>query len=110
MRQTETGVRAQVFGRISKAPQLARTAQGVAVCRFVVASEPGPASNAVVKPIFVIGERGKKSAVQCARLRIGDLVLVPGAERQRVRSRRGMRFTESAIEAEDVHLKARGAD
>ncbi len=113
MGPAKTEVRAQVFGRISRAPELSQTAEGVAVCRFVVATDTGPASNPVVKPIYVIGQPGASSSedlpVRCSRLGVGDLVLVPGIERQRVRRRRGVRFTETAIEAEDVRLKARAA-
>lgn len=108
---TQTTVRAQVYGRISKAPELAHTASGVAVCRFVVATKAGPASNPVVKPIYVIGNpRVRPSedlAVRCARLGVGDLVEVPGAEHQRMRRIRGIEYPESAVRAEDVRLKRR---
>ena len=114
MNQQQTGARAQVMGRITTAPQLARTMEGVAVCRFVVATDAGPASNPVVKPIYVLGRRAAKPSedlpVRCTRLGVGDLVFVPGTERQRVRRRRGVRYTESAIEAEDVRLKARAGE
>jgi hypothetical protein len=111
MNEVKTEVRAEVVGRISRAPELKRTSQGVAVCRFVVATDAGPASNPVVKAIYVVGRRASAPsedlAVRCTHLVVGDLVYVPGVERQRVRGRRGNERCETAILAEDVRLRAR---
>ena len=111
MNQAKTEVRAEVLGRITKVPELVRTMEGVAVCRFVVATDAGPASNPVVKSVYVVGCSEVKPSedlpVRCTRLGVGDLVYVPGVERQRMRTRRGVRYPESAIQAEDVKLRAR---
>lgn len=113
MKSARTEVRSEALGRITTEPKLSRTAEGVAVCRFTVATEAGPASNPVVKDVYVIGRSGARPSedlpVRCTHLGIGDMVLVPGTERQRVRKRAGVRFTESAIEAADVRLRQRAA-
>jgi hypothetical protein len=83
----------------------------VPVCRFAVATDAGPASNPVVRTIDVGGgpERrySEKPAVRVSHLGVGDLVVVPGVERQRRRKVRGVEFTESAIEATEVRLRER---
>jgi hypothetical protein len=111
MTQTKTEVRAEVLGCITKVPELSRTTEGVAVCRFMVATQVGPASNPVVKAIFVVGDLGARPSedlpVRCMNLGVGDKVYVPGVERQRIRCRRGVRYPESAIEARDVRLRER---
>lgn len=107
-------LRAEILGRISRAPELKRTSQGVAVCRFTVATDVGPASNPVVKSIYVLGDRGAEPsqdlAVRCTHLGLGDLVCVAGVERQRVRVRRGAKYPDSAIVAENVRLRARAGE
>jgi hypothetical protein len=113
MSQIETKVEAVATGRITGAPKLSRTAEGVAVCRFVVSTEAGPASTPVKKDIYVIGDLaakpGEDLAVRCMNLDLGDLVTVPGTERQRLRCVRGVEFTETAIEASNVRRRARAA-
>jgi single-stranded DNA-binding protein len=107
----KTEIRTQAIGRISRKPELSRTTAGVPVCRFAVATDAGPASNPVVRTVYVVGgpERryGEKLAVRVSHLGIGDLVVVPGVERQRRRKVRGVEFTESAIEATAVRLRER---
>ena len=110
--QMQTQVRTEVLGRITKAPKLARTTEGgVAVCRFTVATEVGPASNPVVKDIFVVGDPSVKVSddlpVRCMNLEVGALVWVPGFEHQTMRKVRGVRFPVSAVKAEDVKLRVR---
>jgi Single-strand binding protein family len=111
MNNTRTELWAEVLGRITTPPELKRTSQGVAVCRFTVATEAGPATNPVVKRVYVLGDRSvapsEDLAIRCTHLRVGDLVYVPGVERQRVLGR-GRR--DSAIQADDVRLRARGGD
>ncbi len=110
--QMETQVRTEVLGRITKAPKLARTTEGgVAVCRFTVATEVGPASNPVVKTIYVVGDPSVKVSedlpVRCKNLEVGALVFVPGVEHQTMRTVRGVRFPVTAVKADDVKLRAR---
>ena len=113
MNNTQTEIRAEALGRITSAPKFQRTMTGTPICRFEITAETGPASEPVVKPIYVWGlrdgepdERLADLAVRCGRnLRIGDCVFVPGVERQRS-LKRGI---EHAIIAEDVKLRARGA-
>ena len=111
MTQVKSEVRAEAIGRISMAPRLGRTMEGVPVCRFKVATEVGPASRAVVKDVYVIGDKDLRAsedlAVRCTHLGVGDLVIVPGIERQRQRRRRGVSWVESAIEASEVRLRER---
>jgi hypothetical protein len=112
MNQQRQGVQAAILGRITVAPQLARTLEGVAVCRFTVATEAGPASRPLVKPIYIKGDPALKPSEDLPvrvteRLGVGDLVYVPGVELQRPRKRRGVEYIECAIAAEDVRLKAR---
>jgi hypothetical protein len=111
MNEVKTELRAEVLGRITRAPQLKHTSGGTAVCRFAVATDTGPATNPVVKSIYVLGDPTVRPsadlAVRCTHLRVGDLVYVPGVERQRIRAGRGVAECESAILAEDVRLRAR---
>ncbi len=106
MNQLKSEARAEVIGRVATEPQLDRTSAGVRVCRFQVMTESGPASNPVVKDIFVIGRRGVDQTedlpVKCAALEVGEPVVVPGIERQRRRKTRGVNWIESAIEASEV--------
>jgi hypothetical protein len=114
MKEAKTELRAEVLGRITTRPELKRTTQGVAVCRFTVATDAGPATNPVVKPVYVLGDPGappsEDLAVRCTHLAVGDLVSVPGVERQRIRGRRGSERCEAAILAEDVRLRARAGE
>jgi single-stranded DNA-binding protein len=109
--ELKTEIRMQACGRITRDPELTRTTEGVPVCRFVLATDAGPASNPVVRMVYVVGGRearfSEKLAVRVSRLGVGDLVIVPGFERQRRRRVRGVEFTESAIEASDVRLRQR---
>jgi hypothetical protein len=99
--QMQTQVRTEVLGRITKAPKLSRTTEGgVAVCRFTVATEVGPASNPVVKDVFVVGDPSVKVSEDLP-------VFVPGIEHQRMQKLRGVRFPVSAVKADDVKLRAR---
>ncbi len=111
MNNTRTELWAEVLGRITTAPELKRTSQGVAVCRFTVATDAGPATNPVVKPIYVLGDPGaapsEDLAVRCTHLGVGDLVYVSGVERQRMLGRKGSERCEAAILAGDVRLRAR---
>jgi hypothetical protein len=106
MNQMKSEARSEVIGKVSSEPQLDKTGAGVRVCRFQVITESGPASNPVVKDIFVIGRRGVCQAedlpVRCAALAVGEPVVVPGIERQRRRKARGVSWIESAIEASEV--------
>ena len=109
-----TEVRTRAIGRISREPELSRTSAGVPVCRFVVATDAGPAANPVVRTVYVVGgpepRYGEKLAVRVSHLGVGDLVVVPGVERQRRRRVRGVDFTESAIEASEVRLRERRSE
>jgi hypothetical protein len=112
MTQQQTGVRAVVRGRITVAPELSRTTDGVAVCRFTVVTDAGPASRPLVKAVYVKGNPALPPSEDLpvrikAKLGLGDLVRVPGVELQRPRRRRGVEFIETAIQAEDVTLKER---
>lgn len=111
MNNTKTESRVEVLGRISRAPELKRTSQGVAVCRFTVVADGGPATNPVVKPVYVLGDPGAAAsedlAIRCTHLGVGDLVYVPGVERQRVLGRKGGGRCEAAVLATDVRLRAR---
>lgn len=106
MNELKSEARAEVIGKVATEPQLDKTGAGVRVCRFQVITESGPASNPVVKDIFVIGRRGVGQAedlpVRCAALEVGERVVVPGIERQRRRKTRGVNWIESAIEASEV--------
>lgn len=106
MNELKSEARAEVIGRVSATPELDRTSRGVRVCQFKVVTESGPASNPVVKDVFVIGRLGADQdedlPVRWAKLEVGDPVIVSGTERQRRRRRRGVSWVESAIEASDV--------
>jgi hypothetical protein len=106
MNGMKSEARAEVIGRVATEPELDRTSRGVRVCRFQVITESGPASNPVVKDVFVIGRLGARQAedlpVRCAALEVGEPVVVPGIERQRRRKTRGVSWVESAIEASEV--------
>ena len=115
MNQELTGVRSVARGGITVAPKLSRTTEGVAVCRFTVATDAGPASRSLVKEIYVKGNPELAPSEDLpvkvqAKLGLGDLVRVPGEELQRVRRRRGVEYVETAIQAEDVQLKQRAAE
>ena len=106
MTELKSEARAEVIGRVSATPELDRTSRGVRVCQFKVVTESGPASNPVVKDVFVIGRLGADQdddlPVRWAKLEVGDPVIVSGTERQRRRRRRGVSWVESAIEASEV--------
>ncbi|MCW2981841.1 MAG: 20 Ab1 orf 83 [Solirubrobacterales bacterium] len=106
MNQVKSEARSEVIGKVATEPQLGKTSRGVRVCRFQVMTESGPASNPVVKDIFVIGRlgagQGEDLPVRCAALEVGEPVVVPGIERQRRRKTRGVNWIESAIEANEV--------
>jgi hypothetical protein len=98
--------RSEVIGKVATEPRLDRTSRGVRVCRFQVITDSGPASNPVVKDVFVIGRLGADQSedlpVRCAALEVGEPVVVPGIERQRRRKTRGVSWVECAIEASEV--------
>lgn len=106
MNELKSEARSEVVGKVATEPHLDRTSRGVRVCRFQVITESGPASNPVVKDVFVIGRLGARQAedlpVRCAALEVGEPVIVPGIERQRRRKTRGVNWIESAIEASEV--------
>lgn len=106
MNELKSEARAEVIGKVATEPRLDRTSRGVRVCRFQVITDSGPASNPVVKDVFVIGRLGAAQAedlpVRCAALEVGEPVVVPGIERQRRRKHRGVSWIESAIEASEV--------
>lgn len=106
MTELKSQARAEVIGRVSATPELDRTSRGVRVCLFKVVTESGPASNPVVKDVYVIGRLGADQEddlpVRCAQREVGDPVIVAGVERQRRRRRRGVSWVESAIEASEV--------
>jgi hypothetical protein len=101
----------RVVGRITRAPELSHSSAGVPVCRFVMATDRGIAKNPVVTPVYVRGvlgaPRGQDLAIRCARLLEGDLVQVLGEEDERVRSRRGVRYSEKCTIAREVKLYGR---
>jgi hypothetical protein len=113
MTQTKTEIKAEAIGRVSGEPELAWTMGGVPVCRFAVATEVGPATRSVVKNVYVVGGKASRPseelAVRCMKLMLGDLVIVPGVERQRLRRTRGVDWVESAIEASNVRLRQRAS-
>jgi hypothetical protein len=106
MNELKSEARSEVVGKVATEPRLDRTSRGVRVCRFQVVTESGPASNPVIKDVFVIGRLGAGQAedlpVRCAALEVGEPVIVPGIERQRRRRTRGVNWIESAIEASEV--------
>jgi single-stranded DNA-binding protein len=111
--EIKTQIETTATGRITRAPEMATTTGGVPVCRFTLVTETGCASNPVVRTIWVVGgseERfSEKLAVRVAsKLRVGDLVVVPGVERNKKRCRRGVSYYDSWIEAQDVRLPRRG--
>src|SRR5262245_52684350 len=115
MSQQLTGVRSVVRGRITVAPELSRTTDGVAVCRFTVVTDAGPASRPLMKAIYVKGDPTREPSEDLpvrvkANLGLGDLVRVPGTELQRLCKRRGVEYIETAIQADDVALKERAAE
>lgn len=112
MQHSDTGIKTQAVGRITSPPELGRTLNGVPVCRFTISAETGPASSPVVKPIYVFGMRDGEPdaylsdlAKRCGRgLSVGDMVFVPGVERQRTRRSGAI---EQSILAADVKLRER---
>lgn len=111
MSSLEEVVVKKVVGRITRAPELTHSSAGVPICRFVVASVRGPASNPVVTRVCVQGAlgapRGQDLAIRCARLLEGDLVQVMGEEAERVRRRGGIEYPEKYTIARDVKLFGR---
>jgi hypothetical protein len=111
MSSLQSKVLTQVVGRITQAPKLTYAGAGVPICRFVVATEAGIASNPVVMPIYVQGDAGAPCdtdlAIRCARLLEGDLVRVRGELRQRTLRRGRVRYPEVCTEAREVKLFAR---
>lgn len=109
--ELKTEVRTQAIGRISRGPELSRTSEGVPVCRFGGGNGVGAGKQPGRQ--HRLRERGRerrysnKLAVRVSHLGVGDLVIVPGIERQRRRKVRGVGFTESAIEATEVRLRER---
>jgi hypothetical protein len=112
MNGVQTQIESKAVARVSKRPELARTASGFPVCRFTVVTDEGPGTNQVKMPIYVAGWPGegqRKLALGCAELRVGELVQATGFQRQRVRPpKRGKSWTETALQAIDV--KVLGSD
>jgi single-stranded DNA-binding protein len=111
--QTQTKATAEIVGRITTRPELQRTSTGVPVCRFTVATDSDGGRTPVVKKVYVVGKSAARPSEDLVfrvskKLDVGDVVSVPGIERQRTRTKRGVSFPESAIEAEDVKLHAWG--
>jgi len=111
MSEKKTMARAEIQGRITTEPKLTRrTTDHVAVCRFKVATEAGPASSPVVKEIWVLGDPRIRPSEDLpvkvhSKLGIGCLVCVPGVEHQTMRKVRGVRFPVTVLKAEDVKLR-----
>lgn len=111
MSEQKTMARAEIQGRITTEPKLTRrSADNMAVCRFKVATEAGPASSPVVKEVWVVGDPAARPSEDLpvrvhSRLGIGCLVYVPGVEHQRTRKVRGVEFFETVLRAEDVKLR-----
>jgi hypothetical protein len=112
MTETKTRDESKAVAKVSKKPELARTASGFPVCRFTVVTDDGPGTNPVKLPIYVSGSPGemqRKLALRCEQLRVGEEVQVTGLLRQRVRQTKGgKRWPETALEAMDVQVL--GAD
>lgn len=106
MSAAESRVLVDAVGNVTQTPKLIHTASGVPLCRFVVASEVGPASNPVQTAVYAKGGL----AISCARLAEGDSVGVKGEQRQRTRRRRGITYPEVATEAHEVELIAGGGE
>jgi Domain of unknown function (DUF4326) len=111
MNEIESRIVSKAIARVSKRPQLSRTAAGFPVCRFTVATKARhPGENPVIMPIYVFGgpsEAQRKLAERCAHLRIGELVQATGVQRQRVRVTKavdGKHWRENALQALDVQL------
>lgn len=112
MSEIETRIECKAIARVSKKPELARTASGFPVSRFTVVTDEGPAIGTVKMPIYVPGwpgEAQRKLALGCSELRVGELVQATGFQRQRVRrTKRGKNWTETVLQALDVQVL--GAD
>lgn len=112
MTETQTRIESKAIARVSKKPELARTASGFPVSRFTVVTDEGPAKPPVKMPIYVPGwpgEAQRKLALRCSELRVGELVQATGFARQRVRrTKRGKDWTETVLQALDVQVL--GAD
>ena len=108
MTDTQTRIESKAIARVSKKPEMAKTASGFPVSRFTVVTDEGPGVGAVKMPIYVPGwpgEAQRKLALRCAEFRIGELVQVTGFQRQRVRrTKRGKDWTETAMQALDVQV------
>jgi hypothetical protein len=112
MNQTTTQPTTKNLWRLTTTPELKRTGAGVAVCRFMVATDSDRGQTPVVKPVYVLGKPtvrpSEDLAIRCTHLGVGDLIEVSGVERQRIRRKRGVRFPETAIQAEQIVLRAWG--
>ena len=109
MNEVKTRIESKAIARVSKKPELARTAAGFPVCRFTVVDEPEkPGRNTVAMPVYVFGgpsELERKLALRCDSLRVGELVQVTGLQRQRVRQTKGgKRWPETSLQAMDVQV------
>lgn len=112
MNEIETRIESKAIAKVTRKPELARTAADFPVCRFTVATDEGPAKNTVILPVYVFGgpsEAERKLALRCADLRVGELVQATGFERQAVRgTKRGKSWRENVLQAIDVQVL--GAD
>lgn len=112
MNEMQTRIESKAIARVSKKPELGRTASGFPVSRFTVVTAEGPATSPVKMPIYVPGwpgEAQRKLALRCSELRVGELVQATGFQRQRVRQTKcGKHWPETALQALDVQVL--GAD
>jgi hypothetical protein len=75
MAKPSEAMQCRVVGRLGRAPEVASTTSGVAVCRLVVVKKAaGPASSPVRIGLYVKGELAKR----CGRLGEGDLIAALG--------------------------------
>lgn len=111
MSEIQTRIESKAVAKVSKKPELAKTAGGFPVCRFSVVDDPDkPGRNAVTMPVYVFGgpsELERKLALRCGSLRVGELVQVTGLQRQRARQTKGedpKRWLETSLQAMDVQV------
>lgn len=94
-------------GRLAGKPSLAYTMDGLAVARFVVVREAGPASCPVELSFYVRGELARRCATNLFE---GDLVEVTADLSMRIKQRGRARRREYGALAQTVRLKRRAAD
>jgi len=91
-------IRTFARGWLTEAPEFRRSAEGVAVCRLVVAGEAaGPASNPPKVSLYLSGSEAERCA---SGLNLGDLIEgvgVVGPERKRARRQEIMVDTDKRV-------------